>query len=107
MARWAALLRPASEQPGALVDRQGQIVGIPTLAVTDEQIGGAAAGIGFPIPSDIVKGIADQLITSVTVTTPVGRPWVQLFGGSPTTRATVLVWSSTPCRQERPQPGLA
>jgi putative serine protease PepD len=53
---------------GALVDLQGQVVGIPTLAATDAQIGGAAAGIGFAIPSDTVKSIAGQLITSGSVT---------------------------------------
>lgn len=53
---------------GALVNLQGQVVGIPTLAATDAQIGGAAAGIGFAIPSDTVKSIAGQLITSGTVT---------------------------------------
>ncbi|MDQ2848662.1 MAG: trypsin-like peptidase domain-containing protein [Actinomycetota bacterium] len=53
---------------GALVDLQGQVVGIPTLAATDAQIGGAAAGIGFAIPSDTVSSIAGQLISSGTVT---------------------------------------
>lgn len=53
---------------GALVDLQGQVIGIPTLAATDAQIGGAAAGIGFAIPSDTVKSIAGQLISTGTVT---------------------------------------
>ena len=36
---------------GALVDLAGQVVGIPTLAATDQQLGGGAApGIGFAIP---------------------------------------------------------
>jgi putative serine protease PepD len=47
---------------GALVDLGGQVVGIPTLAAQDPQIGGAAVGIGFAIPSDTVTGIADQII---------------------------------------------
>ncbi|MGH9065705.1 MAG: S1C family serine protease [Acidimicrobiales bacterium] len=47
---------------GALVDLAGQVVGIPTLAAVDPQIGGAAAGIGFAIPSNTVKDIAGQLI---------------------------------------------
>ncbi|MGI5227096.1 S1C family serine protease [Actinoallomurus sp. CA-142502] len=49
---------------GALVTLSNQVVGIPTLTVTDPQIGGAAAGIGFAIPSNTVKLIADQLIAS-------------------------------------------
>ncbi|MGI8415132.1 MAG: S1C family serine protease [Nakamurella sp.] len=53
---------------GALVDLQGQVVGLPTLAATDAQIGGAAAGIGFAIPSDTVRSIAGQLISSGKVT---------------------------------------
>ncbi|MEZ0494102.1 S1C family serine protease [Kineococcus sp. TBRC 1896] len=47
---------------GALVDLQGQVVGIPTLAATDQQLGGAAPGIGFAIPSNDAKNIAEQLI---------------------------------------------
>ena len=53
---------------GALVNLTNQVVGIPTLAVSDPQIGGAAAGIGFAIPSNTVKLIADQLIASGRVT---------------------------------------
>ena len=49
---------------GALVTLGNQVVGIPTLTVSDPQIGGAAAGIGFAIPSNTVKLIADQLIAS-------------------------------------------
>src|SRR2546430_8730860 len=36
---------------GALVDLQGRVIGIPTLGVSDPQLGGAAAGIGFAIPA--------------------------------------------------------
>ena len=49
---------------GALVTLTNQVVGIPTLTVSDPQIGGAAAGIGFAIPSNSVKLIANQLIAS-------------------------------------------
>jgi S1-C subfamily serine protease len=50
---------------GALVDLQGQVIGIPTLAALDPQLGGAQApGIGFAIPSNAVKRIADQLIAN-------------------------------------------
>ena len=47
---------------GALVNLDGQVVGIPTLAAGDPQLGGAAVGIGFAIPSNTVTFIADQLI---------------------------------------------
>jgi putative serine protease PepD len=48
---------------GALVDLEGHVVGIPTLTATDPQIGGAAPGIGFAIPSNTARDIAQQLIT--------------------------------------------
>lgn len=48
---------------GALVNLQGQVVGIPTLAATDPQLGGGAApGIGFAIPSSVVTDIAGQIV---------------------------------------------
>jgi S1-C subfamily serine protease len=53
---------------GALVDLNSQVVGIPTLAAVDQQEGGAAPGIGFAIPSNQVKSIADQLIATGKVT---------------------------------------
>ena len=47
---------------GALVDLDGQVIGIPTLAATDPELGGTAGGIGFAIPSNVVTDIAGQLI---------------------------------------------
>jgi S1-C subfamily serine protease len=47
---------------GALVNLAGEVVGIPTLAAYDPQLGEAAAGIGFAISSNIVADIARQLI---------------------------------------------
>lgn len=48
---------------GALVDLAGNVVGIPTLAATDPQLGGGAApGIGFAIPSNLVRDIAGQIV---------------------------------------------
>ncbi|MEN3313293.1 MAG: hypothetical protein V7645_2622 [Actinomycetota bacterium] len=50
---------------GALVDLHGQVIGIPTLAALDPQLGGAQApGIGFAIPSNVAKRIAGQLIAN-------------------------------------------
>ena len=61
---------------GALVDLQGRVIGIPTLAATDPQLGGgAAAGIGFAIPSDIVRDVAAQLIGQGKVTNS-HRAWL-------------------------------
>jgi putative serine protease PepD len=47
---------------GALVDLEGQVIGIPTLAASNPQIGGTAAGIGFAIPSNVVTDIAGQIV---------------------------------------------
>jgi putative serine protease PepD len=48
---------------GALSDIEGRVIGIPTLAATDPQLGsGAAPGIGFAIPSNLAKDIASQII---------------------------------------------
>ncbi len=49
---------------GALVDLQGQLIGIPTLGATDSQNGGVANGIGFAIPSNRVKYVSQQLIAN-------------------------------------------
>jgi putative serine protease PepD len=46
---------------GALVDLSGRVVGIPTLAALDPELGGQeAAGIGFA--SDKVQQVADRQI---------------------------------------------
>jgi S1-C subfamily serine protease len=53
---------------GALIDLNEQVVGIPTLAATDQQLGGGAApGIGFAIPSNTVTLIAKQLVANGSV----------------------------------------
>jgi putative serine protease PepD len=53
---------------GALVDLDSAVIGIPTLAAVDPQAGGAAPGIGFAIPSNQARHIADQLIATGKVT---------------------------------------
>jgi len=45
---------------GALVDLNGQVVGMNTLAA-GSPFGGAAPGIGFAIPSNTIKDIAGQI----------------------------------------------
>ena len=48
---------------GALVDIEGRVIGIPTLAAADPQLGGSAPGIGFAIPSNLVTDIAGQIVS--------------------------------------------
>src|SRR5215472_957035 len=53
---------------GALVLLSGYVLGIPTLTARDPQLGGAAQGIGFAIPSNTVVNISRQLIDTGKVT---------------------------------------
>jgi serine protease Do len=53
---------------GALVDRNGEIVGINVAYLPPQQTG--AESIGFAIPSDTAISIADQLIESGQVSSP-------------------------------------
>ena len=68
---------------GALVDLQGQVVGIPTLAALDPQLGGSAPGIGFAISSNRARTIADQLIATGHVTNS-GRAYLGVTVGDTT-----------------------
>ncbi len=62
MVQTSAAINPGNSG-GALADLQGRVIGIPTLAATDPELGGTAApGIGFAIPSNLVRGIATQII---------------------------------------------
>ena len=48
---------------GALADLSGRVIGIPTLAALDPEMGGAQApGIGFAIPSSTVERVANSLL---------------------------------------------
>ena len=49
---------------GALVDLSGQVIGIPTLAAVDPEMGAQAPGIGFAIDSNTVRQVADKLVRS-------------------------------------------
>jgi len=49
---------------GALVDLQGELIGVPTLTIISPQFNAPASGVGFAIPSDRVKFIVPQLIDS-------------------------------------------
>ncbi len=62
MIQTSAAINPGNSG-GALADLQGRVIGIPTLAATDPELGGTAApGIGFAIPSNLVRDIATQII---------------------------------------------
>ena len=49
---------------GALVDLQGNVIGIPTLTAIDPEFNTPASGVGFAIPSNRVRFIAEQVIQS-------------------------------------------
>ena len=78
------------------------MVGIPTLAATDQQLGGAAPGIGFAISSDTARLIAAQLAKSgkvtnsgraalgVEVSTVVAGDVITAINGTPTPDAQAL-----------------
>jgi S1-C subfamily serine protease len=74
---------------GALVDLQGEVVGIPALAATDAQLGGSAPGIGFAISSNRAKTIADQLISSGKVTNS-GRSYMGVTLSDATNGALIV-----------------
>ena len=78
---------------GALVNLEEQVVGIPTLAARLPEQGGAAPGIGFAIPSNTVRNIADQLIESGRVTT--------------SDRATLGITAQTAANQQGQNTGVA
>jgi S1-C subfamily serine protease len=96
---------------GALVDLADQVVGIPTLAATDQQLGGAAPGIGFAIPSNIVIDIAGQIIKTGHVTNShraalgVRVQTVTGPGGQPAGVAIATVTPSGPAAKAGLQPG--
>jgi S1-C subfamily serine protease len=91
---------------GALLSASGRVIGIPTLAAASPQSGTQAQGIGFAIPSNLARDIAQQLIDSghvtnshraslgaqiATVTAPDGAQGgagiVAVTGGGPADRA--------------------
>jgi S1-C subfamily serine protease len=60
---------------GALIDADGDVIGVPTLAALDPEMGGSAApGIGFAISSNTVRSIVPQLIADGHVVNS-GRPF--------------------------------
>ncbi|NED85442.1 trypsin-like serine protease, partial [Streptomyces sp. SID11233] len=68
MVQTSAAINPGNSG-GALVDLDGKVIGIPTLAATDPGLGdSAAAGIGFAIPAATVRSIAGQIVKNGKVT---------------------------------------
>jgi S1-C subfamily serine protease len=108
MIQTSAAINPGNSG-GALVDLSGRVIGIPTLAASDPQLGGGAApGIGFAIPSNTATRIAGQIvkygrvvnsgraqlgITGATVTntsgTPIGVSVVEVRAGSGAAKAGI------------------
>ncbi|MEV8125467.1 trypsin-like peptidase domain-containing protein [Streptomyces sp. NPDC085944] len=68
MVQTSAAINPGNSG-GALVNLDGQVIGIPTLAATDPGLGDSAApGIGFAIPASMVTTVADQIVEDGKVT---------------------------------------
>ncbi|MEU1629110.1 trypsin-like peptidase domain-containing protein [Streptomyces sp. NPDC020096] len=68
MVQTSAAINPGNSG-GALVNLSSQVIGIPTLAATDPELGGGTApGIGFAIPASTVSNIAGQLVKYGKVT---------------------------------------
>ena len=53
---------------GALVDLQGELIGVPTLTIINPTFNSPASGVGFAVPSTRVKFIVPQLIATGRVT---------------------------------------
>jgi len=80
---------------GALANLEGQVVGIPTLAAQDPQIGGVAPGIGFAIPANTVKDIAQQIVQNGKVVNS-HRAYLGITTADLATGQGVLVYSVQP-----------
>ncbi|MEU9362178.1 trypsin-like peptidase domain-containing protein [Streptomyces sp. NPDC048301] len=79
MVQTSAAINPGNSG-GALVNLDSEVIGIPTLAATDPQLGDSAApGIGFAIPVSMVRTVADQIIKSGKVTDS-GRAALNITG---------------------------
>jgi putative serine protease PepD len=68
----SALQTDASINPGnsggALVNCAGQLIGVPTAGAMVPGSGGGSIGLGFAIPVDLAKSVADEIIATGRVT---------------------------------------
>ncbi len=55
---------------GALINLQGQVIGITSTVIRQAETGDTIEGIGFALPSNTVSAIAEQIITSGKVERP-------------------------------------
>ncbi|MFJ6247676.1 MULTISPECIES: S1C family serine protease [unclassified Streptomyces] len=79
MVQTSAAINPGNSG-GALVNLDSEVVGIPTLAASDPEMGGGSApGIGFAIPASMVSTVADQIIKDGKVTDS-GRAALNITG---------------------------
>jgi S1-C subfamily serine protease len=60
---------------GALVDLQGDLIGVPTFTLVNPTFKSPASGLGFAVPSNRVKFIVPQIIQTGRVTNT-GRAWL-------------------------------
>ncbi|HEX6511913.1 MAG TPA: trypsin-like peptidase domain-containing protein [Chloroflexota bacterium] len=67
MVQTSAPINPGNSG-GALVDLNGKLVGVPTLAPVDPEIGTPATGIAFAVPVNRAKVIIPQLLQNGRVT---------------------------------------
>jgi len=94
MIQTSAAINPGNSG-GALAGIDGRVIGIPTLAATDPQLGGGSApGIGFAIPSNLVTDIAGQILAHGKVVDS-HRAYLGVTVGD-TTRDRVVVIAVTP-----------
>jgi 2-alkenal reductase len=100
---------------GPLINLAGEVVGINTLVVRNDQFSSGAApveGLGFSVPSTIFRGVAEQLIASGKVSYPfLGVSYIPIDGSvalelNLPVQSGALIQSS---RQGQPaiQPGTA
>jgi S1-C subfamily serine protease len=96
---------------GALVTAGAEVVGIPTLTAGGTQGGAQVQGIGFAIPSNLARDIAQQIITSGTVTNShraaIGAQLGTVTGqdGSPAGTGIVAVTNGGPADRAGLRPG--
>jgi serine protease Do len=55
---------------GPLIDSQGRVVGINTAVVRDTRTSGTLVGLGFAVPINLARDIADQLLTTGRIVRP-------------------------------------